>query len=60
MRDFFKVLILSTVYKEVSKFLGFCCKCLNLISTLTINALLLCHVSWVIGFESGLKKIDFS
>jgi hypothetical protein len=34
---------------------------LNLISTLTINALLLCHVSWVIGFDTqggggGVKK----
>jgi hypothetical protein len=33
---------------------------LNIISMLIIDALLLCHVSWVIGFESGLKKIDFS
>ena len=32
---------------------------LNLIS-MTFDALLLCHVSWVIGMESGTKKIGSS
>ena len=31
-----------------------------LIFTLTIDAWLFCHVPWVIGFESGLRNIDFS
>jgi hypothetical protein len=50
-------------YNTLKKSLIFCIfliNVLNLISTLTIGALLLCHVSWVIGFESGLKKIDFT
>ena len=33
---------------------------LNLISMPIIDALLLCHVSGVIGFEFGLKKIGSS
>jgi hypothetical protein len=33
---------------------------LILISTVTIDAWLFCHVPWVIGFESGLKKINFT
>ena len=35
-------------------------KCPNLISTPIIDALLLCHVSWIIGIESGSKKIGSS
>jgi hypothetical protein len=30
---------------------------LNLISMPIIDALLLCHVSWVIGIESGPKRL---
>ena len=33
---------------------------LNLISMPIIDALLLCHVAWVIGIESGSKKIGSS
>ena len=33
---------------------------LILISIVTIDAWLFCHVSWVIGFVFGLKKIDFT
>ena len=33
---------------------------LILISTVTIDAWLFCHVPWVIGFEFGVKKIDFT
>ena len=31
---------------------------LRFLSTGPIDAWLFCHVPWVIGFESGLKKID--
>ena len=33
---------------------------LSFIFVLILDAVLVCHVIWVIGFESGVKKIDYS
>ena len=33
---------------------------LSFIFGLILDAVLVCHVVWVVGFQSGLKKIDFS
>ena len=50
----------ATLLKILSYFVLCLINVLDLISMPIIDALLLCHVSWIIGFESGLKKIGFS